>query len=345
MPHAPTFPLNAWYAIAWSHEVGKREILPRTLCGRPLALWRKPDNGVAAVDDACWHRLAPLSLGWLENGEVVCKYHGLRFAGDGRCTHMPAQDVSPGAAVRAYPVVERHRFVWVWPGDPAKADPARVPDMHWNDDPAWTGDGKTLFAKCDYRLFVDNLMDLTHETFVHATSIGNTAVAETPMETSHSGDIVTVQRFMRDIDAPPFWRAQLGKPGNVDRWQIIRFEPPCTVVLDVGVAPTGTGALEGDRSQGVNLRVLNTISPETGTTCMYFWSLVRNYRLGDATLTALQRETNAKIFEEDRVVLEAQQQRIDAMPNAPLRTLAIDAGSYRARRIIERMIAEENGRI
>ena len=50
MPHAPTFPLNAWYAIAWSHEVGKREILARTLCAKPLALWRKPDNGVAAVD-------------------------------------------------------------------------------------------------------------------------------------------------------------------------------------------------------------------------------------------------------------------------------------------------------
>jgi vanillate O-demethylase monooxygenase subunit len=112
-------------------------------------------------------------------------------------------------------------------------------------------------------------------------------------------------------------------------------------VLDVGVAPTGTGALEGDRSQGVNLRVLNTISPETATTCMYFWSLVRNYRLQDATLTALQREMNAKIFEEDRVVLEAQQQRIDMMPHAPLRTLNIDAGSFRARRIIERMIGEE----
>ena len=55
---------------------------------------------------------------------------------------------------------------------------------------------------------------------------------------------------MLDIDAPPFWRAQLGKPGNVDRWQIIRFEAPCTIVLDVGVAPAGTGAPQGDRSKG-----------------------------------------------------------------------------------------------
>lgn len=340
----PTFPLNAWYVIAWSHEVGKRSILPRTLCNKRIALWRRSDNSVAAIEDACWHRLAPLSLGWIENDDVVCKYHGLRFNGDGACTHMPSQDaISPGACVKGFPVVEMHRFVWVWPGDPAKADRALVPDMHWNDDPEWTGDGKTMFAKCDYRLFVDNLMDLTHETFVHSTSIGNSAVAETPMETTSDGRTVTVQRFMTDIEPPPFWRAQLGKPGNVDRWQIIRFEPPCTIVLDVGVAPTGTGALQGDRSQGVNLRVLNTISPETDTTCMYFWSLVRNYKLNDVTLTSLQRETNASIFVEDQIVIEAQQQRINEMPHMPLRTLNIDAGSFRARKIVERMIESERG--
>ena len=66
-------------------------------------------------------------------------------------------------------MVERHRFVWLWMGDPALADPALVPDLHWNDDPAWAGDGKTIHVKCDYRLVVDNLMDLTHETFVHGS--------------------------------------------------------------------------------------------------------------------------------------------------------------------------------
>ena len=181
-----------------------------------------------------------------------------------------AQIAGSTAAV-AHPVVERFRFVWVWPGDPALADPALVPDLHWNDDPEWEGDGKTMFAKCDYRLFVDNLMDLTHESFVHATSIGSNHVAETPMTTTHSGRTVTSTRWMQDIDAPLFWRTQLGKPGNVDRWQIIRFEAPCTIVLDVGVAPVGTGALQGDRSKGVNGRVLNTITPETDTTSMYFW--------------------------------------------------------------------------
>ena len=338
-----SFPLNAWYVAAWSHEVGRRAPLARTVCDRRMALWRKADGSIAALDDACWHRLLPLSMGWLEGDEIVCRDLGLAFDGTGQCTRMPGQDKpSVAARVATIPVVERHRWVWVWPGDPARADPSSLPDVHWNDDPAWSGDGQTLAAKCNYRLFVDNLMDLTHESFVHATSIGNKHVAESPMTTTHEGRTVTSTRWMHDIDAPPFWRAQLGRPGNVDRWQIIRFEAPCTIVLDVGVAPTGTGAPQGDRSKGVNGRVVNTITPETESTCLYFWTLMRNYRQADQSLTTQMREANARIFLEDLEVVEAQQREMELRPDQPLRNLSIDSGSMRARRIIEEMIAAES---
>ncbi|HEX2199034.1 MAG TPA: aromatic ring-hydroxylating dioxygenase subunit alpha [Burkholderiales bacterium] len=337
-----TFPLNAWYAAAWSHEVSARTVLARTVCNQRMALWRTAEGSAAALEDACWHRRLPLSMGHVEGSDVVCRYHGLAFDGAGRCTRMPSQErISPSAKVRAYPVLERHRLIWVWPGDPQHADPALVPDLHWNSDPAWEGDGATLFAKCDYRLIVDNLLDLTHETFVHATSIGHRAIAATPAETTHDERTVTVTRWMHDIDAPPFWRTQLARPGNVDRWQIIRFEAPCTLVLDVGVAVAGTGALQGDRSQGVNGRVLNTITPQTGSTCMYFWTLLRNYRLRDQSLTNQLREANARIFEEDRAVVEAQQRALDEAGGAGIHNLNIDAGSVWARRIIDRMIGEE----
>jgi phenylpropionate dioxygenase-like ring-hydroxylating dioxygenase large terminal subunit len=337
------FPLNSWYAAAWTHEVGRRDILARTVCGRKIALWRKTDGTAVALEDACWHRLLPLSMGRLEEDQLVCRYHGLVFDATGRCTHIPSvARISPSACVRAFPVVEKHRYVWVWPGDPARADPELVPDMHWNDDPDWAGDGNTLFLACDYRLVIDNLMDLTHETFVHASSIGHRAIVEAQPTTTHDDRTVTVTRWMMDIDAPPFWRAQLGRPGNVDRWQIIRFEAPCTIVLDVGVALAGTGAVNGDRSQGVNNRVLNTITPATEGTCMYFWSLLRNYRLHDQSLTTQLRNANARIFEEDRVVVEAQQRSIDTLLDQSLRNLNIDAGSVFARRSIEHLIEQES---
>ena len=144
----------------------------RSSCTGPTARrwrWRTP-----AGTGCCRCRRASL-----EGDEVVCGYHGLMYDGDGRCTFMPSQKtINPSARVRSYPVVERHRFVWVWTGDPALADPATVPDLHWNDDPEWAGDGKLIHAECNYKLVVDNLMDLTHETFVHGSSIGQRSIAE-----------------------------------------------------------------------------------------------------------------------------------------------------------------------
>jgi vanillate O-demethylase monooxygenase subunit len=336
-----TFPLNAWYAAAWDHEV-KRELLPRTVCERNVVLYRKQDGAPVALDDACWHRLTPLSLGKIRGDEVVCGYHGLVFNALGRCTHMPSQrTVNPSACVRSYPVVEKHRFVWLWPGDPALADPAKIPDLHWNADPGWAGDGKLMRIKCDYRFVLDNLMDLTHETFVHASSIGNEAVAEAPFETTYGDGWARVTRWMKAIEPPPFWRAQLGKPGLVDRWQIINFEAPATIAIDVGVAPAGTGAPQGDRSQGVNGFVLNTVTPETKSSCHYFWAFARNYRLDEQRLTHELREGVARIFSEDHHVLEAQQRAVEANPGRVFYNLNIDSGAMWARRLIDRLIAAE----
>ena len=344
------FPMNAWYAAAYDVEVA-RQLLPRTICKQKLVLFRKTDGTVAALEDACWHRLLPLSMGRLDGDEVTCGYHGLVYNAQGRCTHIPSQEtLNPSACVRAYPVLEKHRFVWVWPGDPAKADPALVPDMHWNDDPAWAGDGKLITVQCDYRLVVDNLMDLTHEAFVHGSSIGNRAVAEAPFVATHGDRSATVTRWMENIEAPPFWAGQIQHArdytGPVDRWQVICFEAPCTVTIDVGVAEAGSGApprngKPGDRSKGVNGFVLNTITPETDGSCHYFWAFARNYCLGEQALTHQLREGVATIFREDEAVLEAQQRAIEEHPDHQFYTLNIDAGSMWARKLIDKLVARE----
>jgi phenylpropionate dioxygenase-like ring-hydroxylating dioxygenase large terminal subunit len=354
-PSQPAFPLNAWYAAAYDVEVARR-LLPRTICNQKLVMFRKTDGQVAVLEDACWHRLLPLSMGSLQGDELRCGYHGLVYNAQGRCTHMPSQEtINPSACVRSFPVVEKHRFVWVWPGDPAKADPALVPDLHWNDDPEWAGDGKLITVQCDYRLVIDNLMDLTHETFVHGSSIGQQEVAEAPFVATHGDRTATVTRWMENIEAPPFWASQIRQgrdyEGPVDRWQIIRFEAPATVCIDVGVAEAGSGAVppggnqgdprQSDRTRGVNGYVLNTITPETDRTCHYFWAFARNYCLGEQRLTHQLREGVASIFREDEIVLEAQQKAIDEHPDHQFYNLNIDAGSMWARRLIDNMIAKE----
>jgi phenylpropionate dioxygenase-like ring-hydroxylating dioxygenase large terminal subunit len=348
--HNKSFPLNAWYAAAYDVEVG-RSLLPRTVCKEKLVLYRRTDGQAVALHDACWHRLLPLSLGRLEGDDVVCGYHGLVYNPQGQCVRMPSlQKLNPSACVRSFPLVEKHRFIWLWMGDPALADPALVPDMHWNHDPAWAADGKLITVKCDYRLVIDNLMDLTHETYVHGTSIGNEAVVEAPFEVTHDEHFVTVTRWMENIEAPPFWASQIQHArkytGPVDRWQIIRFQAPCTVTIDVGVAPAGSGAVPtatqpGDRSAGVNGFVLNTITPADEGHCHYFWAFARNYCLDEQALTHQLREGVSRIFREDEAVLEAQQQALVDHPHLSFHNLNIDSGAVRARRLMDTMVARE----
>jgi phenylpropionate dioxygenase-like ring-hydroxylating dioxygenase large terminal subunit len=342
------YPLNAWYVAAWDYEVTRKPIA-RTIADRPLALYRSEDGKPIALADACWHRLAPLSMGKTVGKDgIQCPYHGIVYNGAGRCVSMPAQEtINPSATVPSFPAVQRYRYVWVWLGDATLADPDLIPDMHQMDHPEWTGDGMTIHAECNYQLVVDNLMDLTHEEFVHGSSIGQKELSESEFITTHDDTSVTVTRWMLNIDPPPFWKKNIndkfpGYEGKVDRWQIIRFEAPSTICIDVGVAKAGTGAPEGDRSQGVNGFVMNTITPETARTCHYFWSFQRNYRLESQAITTQLRNGVNGVFHEDEVMLKAQQAAIDANPDYEFYNLNIDAGGMWVRRLLERMLVAED---
>jgi vanillate O-demethylase monooxygenase subunit len=339
---AGKFLRNAWYVCAWDKEVG-RELLSRTICGEPVVVFRLESGTPVVLEDRCCHRHLPLSKGRLIGDTLQCGYHGLEFDGSGNCIRVPGQTrVPPGARVRGYPTVERHRFVWMWPGDPAKADPAKIPDMSWNDMPGWASVGSVLRIECDYRLLVDNLLDLTHETYVHVGSIGHEAIVHHPIKTARDGDTVTVTRWIMDHDPAPFWKAAIGRPGNCDRWQIIRYSPPANIDLDLGVALTGTGAPSGDRSQGVNGHNLDLITPETERSCFQFWAFARNFRIDDRALDQKLLETVVKIFNEDKVLLEAQQRSLEAAPPGyQWIDVNADAGSIQARRVLQAALDSE----
>ena len=334
---------NYWYACAWDYEVD-REILARTIVDEPIILFRSEDGTPFALEDRCCHRHLPLSMGKLIGDRLQCGYHGLVFNTDGKCVTIPGQTkVPPGASIRSYPVIEQHRFVWIWMGDPALADISQIPDyMSWNDADGWTTTGASLRLECDYRLLVDNLLDLTHETYVHIGSLGNEAVVEHPIKTTRVGHEVLVTRWMIDHEPAPFWKAAIGRPENCDRWQMIHYNPPANVCLDVGVAVTGTGAPDGDRGQGVNGWNLNAITPETEGSCWQFWAFTRNFKTDDEVLTKKLHETVIDIFNQDKRILEAQQKSLDtAPPEFQFVDVEADAGIMQARREIDAALKHE----
>jgi vanillate O-demethylase monooxygenase subunit len=333
---------NAWYACGWSEDAA-RTPLARTICGDPLLIYRRESGAPVVLEDRCCHRHLPLSKGRLVGDVVQCGYHGLEFDPTGACVRVPGQTrVPPGARVRSYPVAERHRLVWVWMGDSDRADEALIPDMRWNDAPGWVPACVTMHVACDYRLMVDNILDLTHETYIHANSLGNQAVVEHPIKTRRDGDKVTVTRWMYDHVPAPFWQKMLGRPARCDRWQIIEYTPPANVVLDVGVAPSGTGAPEGNRRQAISARNMHAISPETEGSCWQFVSLARDFRIEDRAMDAPLRANLHAIQLEDQSFLEAQQRSLETAPST-YRWVDVnaDAGSIQARRVLQAAIERE----
>jgi vanillate O-demethylase monooxygenase subunit len=265
---------------------------------------------------------------------------------DGKTVSMPKQRVRGFPAIRCYPVAERYGFVWVWPGEVSAAKLEDIPQPIWHGKPDWAYGGGLYHMKCDFRLLVDNLMDLTHETYVHSTSIGQKEIDEVPVATRVEEGIVITERYMENIFAPPFWRAamqanDLNPDAAVDRWQICRFVPPSNVLIDVGVALQGHGGFHAPAEKKVYSVVVDYITPETETTCWYFWGMARHFKADDAALTDAIRTGQGKIFAEDMEVLERQQQNLLRWPERNLLKLDIDTGGVMARKIVDKLLAAE----
>ena len=154
-----------------------------------------------------------------------------------------------------------------------------------------------------------------------------------------------VTRWILDSPPPPFLQKAGGfaPDEHIDRWQIIEYTPPAFVCLDVGGARAGTGATDGDRSHGVSMRNLNAITPETDTTTHYFWAQAHNFKLDDPTVTELVYRQVHTAFLEDLAVIGAQQANLTAYGDdlPPGVDFNQDAGGLQARRVVERILSEE----
>lgn len=337
---------NTWYVACQAEEITDKP-LGRKVCNEAMVFFKNAEGKVSAVQDFCPHRGTPLSLGRVCNGQLVCGYHGLVMGCDGHTVSMPGHQVRGFEPVKHYPTLERYGFVWVWPGDPKLADPGKMPEFEWFENPKWAYGGGLYHIRCDYRLMIDNLMDLTHETYVHSTSIGQPEIDETPSRTVTEGDRVITSRFMEGIKAPPFWKMamrahDLPDDATVDRWQICKFTPPSHVLIEVGVALAGKGGYAADPQHKAYSVVVDFITPETDSTIHYFWGMVRQFKPEDTALTAQIRDGQGKIFSEDLEMLERQQRNLDENPERKLKVLSIDAGGVMSRRVIDRLLAAEN---
>lgn len=330
----PEYVRNLWYMAAWAEEVPEGEMLSRTLLDKKWLIHRLESGEYAMLEDRCPHRFVPLSMGRKDGDVIHCRYHGLGFGPDGRCVHNPFPEAPP-AHVKAVsmPVVVRHRALWFWPGDPALADPAMIPDFAFldRDDPPMQRGHMTMQG--NYELVTDNLMDLTHAEFLHVETFGvNGSLFESGAQTVEATEDGAIWNKwdMTNARAPDWAKAILPGGARIDQKLHMRWHAPASLALAIEINRAGTG--EALVPPMINPHI---ITPETQTTSHYFYD---HAPTPEAEALAMQVFT-----EEDEPMIEAAQAALgdtdfwDARP-AILKT---DAAAIRCRRTLMQLRKRE----
>ncbi len=340
------FARQHWYVIAMSDEVSD-EPLGRRVLDEPIVVYRLADGTPVALADECPHRRYPLSLGRLVDDILVCNYHGFSFDCSGTCVAVPGQDAIPSRAdVRSYPLVEVGPWVLVWMGDPAAPDHSKLPAMPWLTDPAWRVLAGMQPLPARYELLVDNLLDLSHETYLHAGFIGTPEVAATPIETEvdEAAGIVRVSRHMSGAECPPFYSRSTGLQSPIDRWQDIEYHPPGLYILHSRIAPAGVapGPDGTDDPRACHATILYGLTPSTATTTYDFWLVARDFAVDDTEVDEFMWKMNDEVVRQDVDALSILEERIARDPDGPEVSIKIDRGALHARRMLANLVRAEH---
>jgi vanillate O-demethylase monooxygenase subunit len=176
---------NTWYVADLARNF-RFKLEKKIITGLPIVMWRNQQGQVVAFDGRCRHKRFPLWEGkLLPDGTLRCAYHGMCYDSNGRCVDIPMQPdipISPTAQLHAFPVVEQDGLVWLWPGDPAKigdVKPPRIPEL---SDPRYEAViSDPIRIRANYRLLIENLLDITHFFPLHDGNIGDLANSHIPV--------------------------------------------------------------------------------------------------------------------------------------------------------------------
>lgn len=295
------YPRNQWWVIATAAEI-TREPLQRWALDLPVVLYRREDGRPVALDDRCPHRWAPLSKGWLEGDELVCGYHGLRFAPEGQCVKVPTQATVPAkACVHAYPLIERGPFVWIWTGDPTRATESQPPAIDWTESAGWSKLGGYMAAECNYMLLKENVLDLTHFGYVHRNTFKILDWNRAPAVKVENGEVEFRLEFAPAPLAPIFAAVTGFGDKPIARVNWGRSVSPALHVAGQDFTDPDPGP--GARSTAT-FRVLHATTPASPTRMHYFWMAAWDLPLSDAQRDQMQ-QTTLTGFREDKDMLEA----------------------------------------
>lgn len=343
---------NAWYSLGWSDELDLGRLHPRLLAGEPLVALRHADGTLSVLEDRCAHRAAPLSRGRFEaDGSLRCQYHGVRFDGrTGQGLEVPGQaKPSEQMRVRSYPVTEVEGWAFVWMGDPAQADPALLPAVAGPRGQRWSVARGQMDYDANYQLINDNLCDFSHVAYVHVNSFGGgqEGVVE---QFAHRPTIeplargIRVTRWSEDSPAPPFL-AEADVDGLLDLYMTYDYLVPGVLLMWTGLFPRGTArALQHAKPTIAPLHSAfssQVVTPIDARHTRYYFTWGPSTAENRPFLKDVMVKLAATAFEEDRLMIEAQQRVLDRTPAVTMQPTVHDRGPNLMRGVVRRLLEAE----
>jgi phenylpropionate dioxygenase-like ring-hydroxylating dioxygenase large terminal subunit len=321
--HTP-FVFDDWYVAAFADELGP-QLLARTLLGRGIVMYRTAQGQVVAMEDRCPHRSMPLSAGELKDDHIVCAYHGMRFNTQGDCVHVPSQATCPRSmGVRTYVTLERGPVVWIWMGDVDTADLSRLPPQPWLESEAWATSKGYLHLKASYVRLHENLLDLTHLSFLHAKSFGTPDYASAAYDTEIGDGHFVVMRNVVPTTLPPVWAEPTGIKGQGEAARIVRSEFRSPAMHEVSVSFYNCTLPEEARDT-FRIRTAHLPTPETATSTHYFVVHGRDFSQQDKAMTRFMHDQLFVAFNEDVTGLALQEEVLARTPEHALYEFSVGA--------------------
>ena len=338
-PETRNYPHNCWWVAAFSDEVG-RDLLGRWLLDTPVLLYRREDGTVAAIENRCSHRGAPLSLGCLKGDSVQCGYHGFTFASDGQCVQVPSMKAPlPAARIRSFSVIEQAPFVWIWLGDPARVYSVAPPHKaDWIGEPAFAERHGRMDIAANYMLLKENVLDLTHFGYVHASTFKITDWVDPPRFIS-DGETTGYHQSFTSSPLPPVFAEpmDLAPRTPYDRENYGSFITPALQVAAVDLIEPASRDTVG------RFRVIHATTPVDSTHMHYFWVVARDYGTDDAGMDALAAITKIGFAEDETMIeaIQALQLRDPRGTDAPEFSVKMDGAGIQARRIVQKWMERD----
>ncbi len=155
-----------WYAVEEVRNVKPGSVVEVVFWKQSIALFRGEDGEFHALENRCAHRQLKLSMGQVENCQLVCAYHAWKYDTKGRVVDIPdmfGREKLPDVSIRSYPVKVRYGLVWLFPGNPELAEQRKIPEIPEIEGPdRWACVPLGFTCAAHHSMIIDNVSDFSH---------------------------------------------------------------------------------------------------------------------------------------------------------------------------------------